>query len=263
MSNKNVIPAESLGQWRSWTMGEIGVAANVVTTEVASPPTVEEPETQPEEPPVEGAFTILDAAEAEDEQEPPLAVATAFPTAAELEAIHQEAWQAGYDAGLKAGEEQGRAEGAERALVEAQAQFQQYWEPLSSLQQAFEGELAALGAQLSQDVLALALSFAEKLVGQAVQQNPAILQPLLSEALDSLSETVQQVKVQVHPEELATLQAFLGEGYPQWRMQWVPNDSLLRGGCRIETASTEIDLTLDNRIALLREGLGVRDERAD
>ena len=261
MSNNNVIPAESLGQWRSWTMGELGSAAAAPET---APPELAAPAPQPEEPPVEGASLIM--AEGEQETES-LDVATAYPTAAELEAIHQEAWQTGYDAGLQAGmqagEERGRAEGAERALLEAQQQFQQYWQPLSTLQQSFEQELSLLGAQLSQEVLALAVSFAEKMIGEVVQHDPAVLRSLLTEALDSLADSVAQVKVQVHPDELATLQAFLGEQYPQWRMLWLADATLTRGGCRIETPSASIDLTLESRLQLLRKGLGLADEHAD
>ncbi|RKQ56980.1 flagellar assembly protein FliH [Vogesella indigofera] len=263
MSNNNVIPAESLGQWRSWTMGELGSAAAVPET---APPELAAPAPQPEEPPVEGASLIM----TEDEQDTTSldAVATAaYPTAAELEAIHQEAWQTGYDAGLQAGmqagEERGRAEGAERALLEAQQQFQQYWQPLSTLQQSFEQELSLLGAQLSQEVLALAVSFAEKMIGEVVRHDPAVLRSLLTEALDSLADSVAQVKVQAHPDELATLQAFLGEQYPQWRMQWQADATLTRGGCRIETPSASIDLTLESRLQLLRKGLGLTDEHAD
>ncbi|MDC7707569.1 FliH/SctL family protein [Vogesella indigofera] len=259
MSNNNVIPAESLGQWRSWTMGELGSAA---AEPESAPPEPAVPVPQPEEPPVEGASLIM--AEASQEAEPLDAVAAAaYPTAAELEAIHQEAWQAGYDAGLQAGEERGRAEGAERALLEAQQQFQQYWQPLSALQQSFEQELSLLGAQLSQEVLALAVSFAEKMIGEVVRHDPAVLRSLLTEALDTLADSVAQVKVQAHPDELATLQAFLGEQYPQWRMQWLADASLTRGGCRIETPSASIDLTLESRLQLLRKGLGLTDEHVD
>ena len=244
-------------------MGELGSAVAVPET---TPPELAAPAPQPEEPPVEGASLIM--AEGEQETESLDAVATAaYPTAAELEAIHQEAWQTGYDAGLQAGmqagEERGRAEGAERALLEAQQQFQQYWQPLATLQQSFEQELSLLGAQLSQEVLALAVSFAEKMIGEVVRHDPAVLRSLLTEALDSLADSVAQVKVQAHPDELATLQAFLGEQYPQWRMQWQADASLTRGGCRIETPSASIDLTLENRLQLLRKGLGLADEHAD
>ncbi len=266
MSNNNVIPAESLGQWRSWTMNELGAAA--AASDNTAPPGAA-PAPEPEEPPVEGASLIMAAAEEEAALE--TMTANAYPTAAELEAIHQEAWQAGYDAGLQAGtqagmqagEERGRAEGAERALLEAQQQFQQYWQPLATLQQSFEQELSLLGAQLSQEVLALAVSFAEKMIGEVVRHDPAVLRSLLTEALDSLADSVAQVKVQTHPDELATLQAFLGEQYPQWRMQWQADASLTRGGCRIDTPSAVIDLTLESRLQLLRKGLGLPDEHAD
>ena len=267
MSNNNVIPAESLGQWRSWTMNELGAAT--AEPDIAAPPGAA-PAPQPEEPPVEGASLIM-AEAAEETAALETMAAAAYPTAAELEAIHQDAWQAGYDAGLQAGtqagmqagEERGRAEGAERALLEAQQQFQQYWEPLAALQQSFEQELSLLGAQLSQEVLSLAVSFAEKMIGEVIRHDPAVLRPLLTEALDELADSVAQVKVQAHPDELATLQAFLGEQYPQWRMQWQADATLARGGCRIETPSAFIDLTLESRLQLLRKGLGLADEHAD
>ena len=271
MSNKNVIPAEALGQWRSWKMDELGVKPDPVEVLSGISPEQAALLLAAVEPPDQGASAILAADEptlavtSEDTDMPELEAvsAGAYPTAAELEAIHQEAWQAGFDAGLAEGREKGQAEGAERALLEAQQKFQQYWEPLAELQKTFETELGRLSERLSGHVLALAVDCAEKLVGQVVQHDPVILQNLLADALVQLAEQTQQLRVRAHPDELATLQAFLGDQYPQWRMQWVPDDSLARGGCRIDTAAASLDLSLETRMHLLRESLGLTDEHVD
>lgn len=271
MSNKNVIPAEALGQWRSWKMDELGEKPDPVDALPGLSPEQAALLLAAMEPPDQGASAILAAAEptlaAAPEDDPAAELApvsaAAYPTAAELEAIHQEAWQAGFDAGKAEGLDRGRAEGAEQALLDAQQKFQAYWAPLSELQKSFEAELDSLSERLSAHVLALAVDCAEKLVGQVVQHDAAILQNLLADALAQLTEQTQQLRVRAHPDELATLQAFLGEQYPQWRMQWVPDATLARGGCRIDTAAASLDLSLETRMHLLRESLGLIDEQVD
>ena len=73
-----------------------------------------------------------------------------------------------------------------QAQPEAQQQFQQYWQPLATLQQSFEQELSLLGAQLSQEVLALAVSFAEKMIGEVVRHDPAVLREPEAGGLDRM-----------------------------------------------------------------------------
>ncbi|MFC3533728.1 FliH/SctL family protein [Vogesella facilis] len=257
MSNNNVIPAEALGQWQSWRFGELG--AQPETPQPESPADISEPPAEGvsalEPPPVEAEATVdLPSQLAEPEEAPP-----AYPTAAELEAIHQEAWQAGFDAGQQEGLQQGRSEGASQALQQASARFAEYWQPLSELQQAFEQELQSLGESLSGDVLLLAVELAERIVATHIELERTAILPLLQQALDELGHGLLQAKVRAHPEDIAVIQAFVSDAYPGVSWQWLADEAVARGGCVIETSQRRLDLGLPQRLQTLRRALGVAD----
>ena len=251
MSSNNIIPAESLGQWQSWRFGEIGA----------------QPAPQPEasiaaiEAPAEGVSAleipveeVAEAAEAVPEEVLP---PPAYPTAAELEAIHQEAWQAGFEAGKEEGLQQGQAEGAQQALADAAQQFESYWAPLAELQQAMETQLQQLGEALSAEVLQLAVGFAEQIVASKIALDRNAVLPVLQAALDELGQTLLQARVRAHPEDLAVIQAFAQERFAAVSWQWVADEAVERGGCMVDTGSVKLDLMLPPRLAALRQALGL------
>lgn len=257
MSNNNVIPAEALGQWQSWRFGELG--AQPGTPQPESPPDISEPPAEGvsalEPPPVvPEEVADMPSQLAEPEEAPP-----AYPTAAELEAIHQEAWQAGFDAGHQEGLQQGRSEGAGQALQEASARFAEYWQPLSELQQAFEQQLSLLGESLSGDVLTLALELAERIVAAHIELERTAILPLLQQALDELGHGLLQAKVKAHPEDIAVIQAFVSDAYPGVSWQWLADEAVVRGGCVIETSQRRLDLGLPQRLQAVRRALGADD----
>lgn len=240
-------------------MGEIGNTAAAPPAEVDQSPNLLDASQTPE-PPVEGAFVIEPPSQDEidaPEDEELVPMTTAFPTAAELEAIHQEAWQAGFEAGRQAGEEQGRAEGAQQALLQAAEQFESFWQPLQALQQSYATELAAMEAELAEQLRLLSVQLAEKIVGQVVQHDPGILRLLISDVLEGISQELSQARIAVNPEDMATLQAFWADGASGLRLQWVADASIVRGGCLIQTQLGRIDLSLPERMRRLRAALGV------
>ena len=253
MSNNNVIPAEALGQWQSWRFGELGAQPVTPPPEISEPPAegvsaLEPPAVMPEE------VADMPSQLAEPEEAPP-----AYPTAAELEAIHQEAWQTGFDAGHQEGLQQGRSEGAGQALQEASVRFAEYWRPLSELQLAFEQQLSLLGESLSGDVLTLAVELAERIVAAHIELERTAILPLLQQALDELGHGLLQAKVKAHPEDIAVIQAFVSDAYPSVSWQWVADDAIVRGGCVIETSQRRLDLGLPQRLQAVRRALGADD----
>ncbi|SCK20967.1 FliH/SctL family protein [Vogesella sp. LIG4] len=255
MSNNNVIPAESLGQWKSWQFGELGEQPAA-----AQPQPESDPETS--EPPAQGVSALEPAegeaapAEEAELEEAPLA----YPTAAELEAIHQEAWQAGFDAGQQEGLQQGRAVGETSAQNEANARFAEHWQPLAAMQQSFEQQLQLLGEELSADVLVLAVELAERIVATRIEVDPEQMLPLLQQALEEIGQGLQQARIRANPADIEVIEAFAANAYPGVSWQWLPDEAVERGGCVIDTPQRKIDLGLPQRLQLLRRALGVQDE---
>lgn len=257
MSNNNVIPAEALGQWKSWRFGELG----------ADPAQQLPPEAPADisEPPEQGV-SVLEAVPDVQQPEPeaaesePEAAPLAYPTAAELEAIHQEAWQAGFDAGQQEGMQQGRAAGEAAAQAEVAARFAEHWQPLQELQQAFEQQLQQLGQQLSGDVLTLSAELAERIVAAHIALDHAAILPLVQQALDEVGQGLLQAKVRAHPADIGVIEHFVTQQYPGVSWHWVADEGVARGGCLIETSQRKIDLSLPQRLQALRRALGVNDD---
>ncbi|MCP9761075.1 hypothetical protein EGI20_17665 [Aquitalea sp. S1-19] len=276
LSSNPIISAETLGAWTSWQPGALGASVAL-----AKKP-VEEPAPEPVGIAVQ---TVVDDAQATRDlldavlasaSEPrpvtmqaPVSLATepevpesvpaamSYPTAAELEAIHQEAWQAGHDAGFAEGLADGHAEGLGLGQGEVRAQFEQAWAPLAQLTSALADQLPHLEATLSQTLVALAIECGERLALAHFVHAPQALEGLVREALASAVGELSQIRVRVHPEDAQVLEHFLSQEYPKSHIKWLQDAAISRGGCMIETQLAHFDLSLETRQSALRAALGL------
>jgi flagellar assembly protein FliH len=258
LSNKAIIPADQLRDWHTWAPEELekqkeegfqGLTPEQVlalTAALGEPHSAVEPLPEPED---------------IDEGPPPPQLG--YPTAAELETIHQEAWQGGHDAGLAAGLDEGRVRGLEegraQGLEEARQRFSEAWQPLQSLAGEFSCGLNALENELAQSLLDLSVRLAERLVSAHLAADPAAIEPLLREALASLPATLAQGRLRVNPLDVEVARAFLGQERPETVWQWIEDPAVARGGCLLETPSLSQDLTLPSRMRALSRALGLEE----
>jgi flagellar assembly protein FliH len=239
--SNNIIPSEALTEWSAWRVDELG---NLPAAKPAEPaPVVEE---------VAPAEAEVPAEEEEGEAAP-----LSYPTAAELEAIHQEAWQAGFEAGLAEGRSQGHSEGHEAGRSAVEAEFDTLWQPLKQLADNFSGELARLEQELGNDILRVAFELANKLVAAEVQLNREAIRGVLHEALAEWPEELARARIRVNPEDAAAVRALLAQETPHTTWQWVEDPAIERGGCVIDTKSVSMDLTLEKRREALATALGL------
>lgn len=174
--------------------------------------------------------------------------AVELPTAEAIEQIQQQAHQEGYQEGLQQGREQGYREGGEQALQEAQRLNQLLVKVNETLQQ--------LDQEMAQQMLELALGIARQMLRQALPVLPELVLPVVQEAINSLPQANQQPQLILHPQDAvlvrSRLETELAHGH--WRV--VEDSQMARGGCRLETAQSEIDATLENRWKRVLESLG-------
>src|SRR5690606_5689503 len=111
---------------------------------------------------------------------------------------------------------------------------------LSQTQEALEAELAPR-------VVELALRIARQVVARELVQDPALIQAVARQAMAQLSGHASQRVLKLHPQDFALLHQQLGDELNQagWQLQADP--SLTRGGCRVHSADTEVDATLETR----------------
>jgi flagellar assembly protein FliH len=166
-----------------------------------------------------------------------------LPTAEEIEQIHQQAHQEGFSAGY----EEGRA----KALQELQR--------IEQLRGELERALKEYDKQLEQDLLSLALGIAKQVIREALRIRPELVLPVVREAVASLPYSGQHVHLVLHPDDAALVRSLTENELAHLHCRIVEDGAMERGGCRIETAHSEIDATLQNRWDRVVATLGRND----
>jgi flagellar assembly protein FliH len=169
-------------------------------------------------------------------------------TARQLESLQQQAFDEAHAAGYAAGKAEARAQ-VERfeALMRSLAR------PLEDLDESVERELVAL-----------AVSVAKMIIRRELRTDPGEIVAVVRDALALLPVGVREVRVHLHPEDAALVRALAStaDAQPGWRV--VEDPVLSRGGCRIESETSQIDARLETRIGAVVSRLlgGERSEDA-
>lgn len=185
---------------------------------------------------------------APEDLEPSLAARARLLTAADLERLHQEAHVEGYEAGRREGHAIGRREGLAQARAEA--------DRLHVLADSLDEALKGVEQELSQELLALALDIAKQMLRQALKVKPELLLPVVRNAIESLPHNAQHPHIHLHPEDIALVRELLETELPHAGWKLVEDMRIARGGCRVETSTSELDATLASRWQRIASALG-------
>lgn len=155
---------------------------------------------------------------------------------------------------------QSREEGHAAGYQEGCAQAAQEVKRLQALLAALEPALRKLDQTVADDLLALALDIARQMLGQALKVHPELVLPVIQEAIRCLPQFNQTLHLVVHPQDALLVRANYTE--PPTPAGWVIIDDarIERGGCRVETPSSEVDATTQTRWRRVLAMLGSKDE---
>ena len=168
-----------------------------------------------------------------------------------LAQIREEARQQGYAAGFAEGQATGHATG----LTEGQREVAAEIARLNEIAQNFAAETAHADEMIAQDMLELSLDLAKAMLKTALAARPELVLPIVSEAIRYLP-TVQQPTLTLNPDDAQLVRKHVGDELAKadWRVSEDPH--LERGGCRIDTASNQIDASATSRWQRLANALG-------
>lgn len=225
MSDGKPDHAERYAPWRRWQMGELETAR-------ARP---------------EGERQQASAAQAAKRQQ--------ARRQAELDALREKIIQEAREEGYQAGFEQGRHEGQAQGLQEGRSQAEEELEkrtreslaPLTPLAEQFSEALAALDESIADELVELALATGRQLAGEALKSRPRQVLELVRALLHTEPPLTGQQRLWLHPLDHKLVEQHLGEELAAagWTLQ--PDDQLSRGGCRVTSASGELDATWESR----------------
>lgn len=171
-------------------------------------------------------------------------------TARQLESVQKQAFDEAWAAGYAAGKSEAHA----------------HVERLDALMRTFARPLEELDATVEEALVALAVAVARQIIRRELRTDEGEIVAVVREALALLPVGVREVRVHLHPDDARVVRA-LAQTSPQeqvWRI--VEDPALARGGCRVESESSQIDARLETRIgAVVSRLLGgerSEDERA-
>ena len=226
MSNR-VIPAESLTHYQRWQPQPLA------DVPLASDPVPQAPEAEAPVS-VEAADEVIQAEALPDDG--PLEL----PSAEELARIHEQAQQDGYAAGL----------------AEGQALVDQRVNALSRILDDLSATSRVIEDQLADHVVTLAVRLAEQVLRTELEQRPESLAALVREVTAATPYLGDQPKLFLHPDDLALLQPILNAELTPDHWLMLPDPTLTRGGCRLDTAGGSVDATLETRWQRVLAALG-------
>jgi flagellar assembly protein FliH len=182
----------------------------------------------------------------------PMTPAMQFPTAAELEALREDARAEGY----AEGREEGRAAGHAEALEAGRQEVALEMDTLRAIAGTFSQAVTAADETIASDVLDLALHLARSMVRTAFTVRPELIIPIVREAIDYLPVLQQPAILALNPEDIEIVRAALSDELDKGGWRVVADPQVGRGGCKVDTASNQIDAQASARWARLAHALG-------
>ena len=163
-----------------------------------------------------------------------------LPTADQLEQIQKQAHDEGYQAGY--------SEGSRRAAEEAQR--------MAGLLNALTAELQQVDQDVAQDLLNLALEVAKQMLHSTLKTKPEVLLNVVRDAIGSLPHFSQDAHLVLHPADAELVRNGMGEHLTHSGWKIFEDTQMERGGCRVETAHSQIDASLATRWKHIAASIG-------
>lgn len=181
-------------------------------------------------------------------------------TLEELEALQKAAYEEGFAEGRAAGLEQGRVEGYKAGEQEAKALAQK----IRAIYTSLAAPVAELDEQVEEQLTGMVLALAQQIIRRELTLQPGEIMGLVREAVGLLPFSSRDVKIRLHPDDARFLREAWGEESEEARAYTLVEDpSLSRGGCKVSTPTSQIDATLERRLAVLASELLGGSREAD
>lgn len=161
----------------------------------------------------------------------------------EVEAIRQDA----YNEGFATGEKDGFHAGQLKAKQEADAALALKLDGLEKLMQQLLEPIAEQDQHVEVALVRLVSHMVREVIQRELNTDSSQIRQVLREALKLLPMGADNIRIQINPQDFETIKALRERHEEDWRI--LEDDGLLPGGCRIESEHSQIDASVETRMA--------------
>ncbi|NRR30055.1 flagellar assembly protein FliH [Oxalobacteraceae bacterium] len=179
---------------------------------------------------------------------PPPPPPAEYPSDDELAEIREQARLIGY--------EEGHAAGHADAMELGKTEIDQELAHVRALADSFSAALQGADQLIANEVLDLALQLAKGMLKTALQIKPELVLPVVREAIEYLPVLQQPALLVLHPDDAQVVRDGIGEELDKGGWRVIEDASVGRGGCKVDTASNQIDASAGSRWQRLSHALG-------
>jgi flagellar assembly protein FliH len=163
-------------------------------------------------------------------------------TLEELESIRQEAYNEGFGIGEKEGFHSATLKVRQEAEVALAAKLASLEQLMANL---FE-PIAEQDTQIEKSLVDLVQHVTKQVIKRELAIDSSQIEHVMRDALKLLPLGVENVRLYVNPQDFEQAKALRERHEENWRI--VEDESLLPGGCRVETEHSRIDASIETRV---------------
>ena len=233
----NRIAAEDVGEYRSWRVPLINDNGTVMPSaqKEARERTVQDMKRQ---------------GESIEDVDMPGATPKKGMTAQEMQEIIEAAEKDGFAQGHQEGFDKGMAEGYEagqqKGLIEMRQQLVAEQQRFQNLVLALLNPIAELDNDLEKLLLDVICTLTESVVQRELIMDSSHIVTLVKAAVNALPVGSKNLRVCLNPDDLAAVETYAEEQQLNW--QFVGDEQLAPGGCRVETSESRVDFSVEKRL---------------
>ncbi|MCF6235244.1 MAG: flagellar assembly protein FliH [Gammaproteobacteria bacterium] len=184
-------------------------------------------------------------------------------TVGQVEEIHKQAYREGFESGKKEGFEKGKKEGRDLGSRQGKAEAKEKIQQFESILQTLSKPLLQLDDAIEQELLSLVMAIARQVIRRELKTDPGQVIAVVREAVGALPLADAKVRVFLHPEDAALVREALTMPEDEYAWQVVEDPVLSRGGCKVVTETSQVDASLDTRLAALVSGVFGEGRQSD
>lgn len=161
-----------------------------------------------------------------------------------LKKVEEKAYAEAYDLGL--------IEGTAKAFEERRVEFENQMQKMADLLEGFETIKVRLLAENEATFMTMIHEIASRITMKAVHEDENLIIEVMKKVVNEI-QTEDQITVKISPEDMLFIESYkekTGKNYDFLeRLKLESSDSIVRGGCQVETNSGSIDATVRQRIS--------------